>query len=199
MKFNNDFIDLSISGVYRNFPSTSTLNPDFIADIKLSERMYRLFQKFLGDYGNEGSTNLNWANGDFISFVMLDKNANRENLSLKMEKYKKLINNESIKDASFSFQPVSDIYLKSGDLGGRGYMREGDANELKYYEAISLLILDNFNYQLCSSHESRYCRQASRTWYQEGFWCLTELSEKTDYSGGKPGGNTQPYPIIVCL
>ena len=141
VKFNDDFLDLSISGVYRNFPSTSTLCPDYIADIKLSERMFRLYQKFLGDYGNEGNTNLNWTNGDFLSFVVLDKNADKENLSLKMEKYKELINNESTKDAKFSFQPVKEIYLNSGELGGRRYMRQGDANELKYYEAISLLIL----------------------------------------------------------
>jgi putative ABC transport system permease protein len=141
VKMNNDFIDLTVSGVYKDFPSTSTLCPDYVADIKLAERMYRLFQNFLGDFGNETNTNLNWANGDFISFVVLDENTDLQNLPVKMEKYKALINNERTKDAKFAFQPVTDIYLNSSEIGNRGYMREGDANELKYYEAISFLIL----------------------------------------------------------
>jgi len=141
VKFNEDFVNLSISGVYKNFPSTSTVFPEFIADIKLSERMFKLFQNFLGDFGNSAATNLGWANGDFISFVKLDKNADKESLALKLEKYKELIKNEKIKDDKFSFQPVADIYLHSEKIGSRGYMRQGNADELIYYEAISFLIL----------------------------------------------------------
>lgn len=141
VKMNNDFIDLTVSGVYKNFPSTSTLCPDYVADIKLSERMYRLFQNSLGDFGNESNTNLNWTNGEFLTFVTLDKNADKVNLSLKMEKYKNLINSEQLKDAKFSFQPVTDLYLNPENSGGRSYMRQGNSDELIYYEAISFLIL----------------------------------------------------------
>jgi putative ABC transport system permease protein len=141
VKMNNDFIDLTVSGVYKNFPSTSTLCPDYVADIKLSERMYRLFQNFLGDFGNESNTNLNWTNGEFLTFVILDKNADKVNLSLKMEKYKELINNEQLKNAAFSFQPVTDLYLNPANPGGRSYMRQGNSDELIYYEAISFVIL----------------------------------------------------------
>jgi putative ABC transport system permease protein len=141
VKMNNDFIDLTVSGVYKNFPSTSTLCPDYVADIKLSERMYRLFQNFLGDFGNETNTNLNWTNGEFLTFVILDKNADKVNLSLKMEKYRALINSEQLKDAKFSFQPVTDLYLNPDNAGGRSYMRQGNSDELIYYEAISFLIL----------------------------------------------------------
>jgi putative ABC transport system permease protein len=141
VKMNNDFIDLTVSGVYKNFPSTSTLCPEYVADIKLSERMYRLFQNSLGDFGNENNTNLNWTNGEFLTFVILDKNADKVNLSLKMEKYKPLINSEQLKDAKFSFQPVTDLYLNPDIAGGRSYMRQGNSDELIYYEAISFLIL----------------------------------------------------------
>ena len=141
VKMNNDFIDLTVSGVYKNFPSTSTLCPDYVADIKLSERMYRLFQNYLGDFGNESNTNLNWTNGEFLTFVILDKNTDKANLSLKMEKYKALINSEQLKDAKFSFQPVTDLYLNPNNSGGRSYMRQGNSDELIYYEAISILIL----------------------------------------------------------
>ncbi|NLJ43280.1 MAG: ABC transporter permease, partial [Bacteroidales bacterium] len=43
IKFTNEFIPLAISGVYRKFPSNSTINPSFIAEIKLSEKMFRQF------------------------------------------------------------------------------------------------------------------------------------------------------------
>lgn len=135
------FTNLSISGIYKNMPATSTLYPEFIADIKLSDKMFRQFQKQLGDYGNESITALTWTNSEFISYVVLDKNTNIEGLTAKMEKYKEIIKNEKFKDFKYSMQPVSDIYLKSRELGGAPFWRQGNANELKYYEAISLLIL----------------------------------------------------------
>jgi putative ABC transport system permease protein len=51
------------------------------------------------------------------------------------------MDNEDIKDQEYSLQPVRDIYLKSENLGGGRFWRVGNANELKYYEAISILIL----------------------------------------------------------
>jgi len=141
VKLNNKFTDLNISGIYEDFPLTSTLLPEFIANIKLSEQMFSQFQNSLGDYGNENRTVLNWDNGSFLSYLVLDKNANKEALSAKMEKYKDLINNERDKELTYSLQPVSDIYLKSTGSGISQFCRVGDSNELKYYEAISLLIL----------------------------------------------------------
>ena len=135
------FTNLSVSGVYKNMPATSTLYPEFIADIKLSDKMFRQFQKQLGDYGIENNTSLTWINSWFISYVVLDKNTNIEGLTAKMEKYKEIIKNEKFKDLKYSLQSVSDIYLKSQELDGAPFLRLGNANELKYYEAISILIL----------------------------------------------------------
>jgi putative ABC transport system permease protein len=141
VKLNDSFLDLVVTGVYNAFPSSSTLYPDFIANTDLSEKMFGQFQRSLGIYGNDSLSGLDWRYNEFLSFVLLDKNAGKEALSGKMEKYKELINNEAIKDLKFSFQPVSEIYLKSGEIGGVPFLRTGNANELKYYEAISLLIL----------------------------------------------------------
>ena len=140
VKLSDQFTDLSVSGVFEDFPSTSTLHPDFLADIKLSERMFRQFQKSLGDFGRDVS-NLNWNWPEFLSFVVLDKNADKVALTEKMGKYKELIDDEKAKDLDYSLQPAKDIYLASRDLGGDWLMRHGNANELKYYEIISLLIL----------------------------------------------------------
>ncbi len=135
------FTNLSVSGIYKNMPATSTLYPEFIADIKLSDKMFRQFQKQLGEYGNENNTSLTWMNSEFLSYVVLGNNTDIEILTSKMEKYKEIIKNEKLKDLKYSMQPVTDIYLKSQGLGGARFWREGNQSELKYYEAISLFIL----------------------------------------------------------
>lgn len=140
VKLNDSIIAMTVSGVYRDFPTNSTLNPQFIADIKLAENLNLQFQKTLGDYGTEMSS-LNWKYSEFLSYVLIDKNADSKSLAAKIGKYKELMDNEDIKDLEYSLQPVRDIYLKSENLEGSRFLRAGNANELKYYEAISFLIL----------------------------------------------------------
>ncbi len=141
VKFTDGFSGLTISGVYKNFPANSTLNPSFIADIKLSDKMFRQFQKSLGDFGNEEIHSFDWRYTGFISFVVLDRNADPKELSGKMGKYKEFIDSENKDELQFKLQPVSEIYLGSSDIGGVYYLRQGNPEELKYYEAISILIL----------------------------------------------------------
>ncbi len=141
VKLNGNFVDLNISGVYKDFPSTSTLFPEFIANLKLSENMFRQYQTSLGDFGSENKTALNWDNSSFLSYIVLDKNCDKDALASKMLKYNELMDSEKVKDLTYTLQPVSDTYLKSTDQGVSYFCRSGDANELKYYEAISLLIL----------------------------------------------------------
>jgi putative ABC transport system permease protein len=141
VKLNNEFIDLSVTGVYKDFPYNSTLYPDFIANIKLSEKMFRQFQRSLGEYGNDNRSSLNWENGSFLSYIVIDKNADIKALVTKMSKYKMLLKDERTKELNYELQPVTDIYLRSGLGGASPFCRVGNPNELKYYELISLLIL----------------------------------------------------------
>ena len=141
VKFTDGLAGLTVSGVYSSFPSNSTLNPSFIADIKLSDKIFRQFQRSLGDYGNEDTQSLDWRFTEFLSYVVLDTNADLEELSAKMEKYKEFITNENKDKLQYKLQPVSEIYLGSGDIGGGFFLRRGNPEELKYYVAISILIL----------------------------------------------------------
>jgi putative ABC transport system permease protein len=141
VKFADRFMDLTVSGVYRSFPDNSTLNPDYIADIKLSDRILTQFQRSLGEYGNENAQNFDWRYAEFLSYVFLDKNADPGALSSKMEKYKELITNEDKDELHYKLQPVSEIYLGSGDMNGGFFLRRGNPEELLYYEAITILIL----------------------------------------------------------
>ena len=141
VKLNDSILGMTVSGVYRDFPANSTLNPLFIADIKLAEKLFMQFQKSLGAYGNESRSSLNWNNREFLSYVVVDKNADKKLLAAKIGKYRELMNDEDLKDLEYFLQPVRDIYLKSENLGSGRFWRVGNADELKYYEAISMLIL----------------------------------------------------------
>jgi putative ABC transport system permease protein len=141
IKLNGAFINFTITGVYNDFPENSTLFPEFIADIKMSEAMFRQEQKSLGEYGDENWVKMDWTNTSFLSYVVLNKNADKASLSSSMTKYLKLSGNEKMKARKFVFQQVSDIYMGSGNLGGNTMCRSGNSEELWYYSAISLLIL----------------------------------------------------------
>ena len=83
VKFQDGFSDLTVCGVYKDFPSNSTLFPDFIAHIKLSDEVLKRFQSQLGTYGNENNSSLNWSNNEFLTYVVLDKNADKSAVSEK--------------------------------------------------------------------------------------------------------------------
>ncbi len=141
VKFTDGFTALSVSGVYKDFPANSTLHPSMIADIKLSEKMFIEFQRSLGDYGNEQISTLGWIHSDFYSCLVLQKNANLDKITRSMEKYKEFLTVENKDELHYSFQPVADIYLGSEDITGNYFLRRGNPEDLKYYEAISILIL----------------------------------------------------------
>jgi putative ABC transport system permease protein len=141
VKLNSSFREFSITGVYEDFPENSILYPEFITDIRLSDIMFKQFQKSLGEYGSEDRIKMDWQNVSFLSYVHLDKSADTASLSSRMTKYLELAENEKMKDRKFGFQPVSEIYMGSGNLRGGQFFRTGNADELKYYTIISLLIL----------------------------------------------------------
>jgi len=139
---NNELISLSVSGIYKELPPNSTLFPQFIANIKLSEKLLANFQNQLGEYGAGVSSALNWDNAWFFSYVVLDKNSDKKALVTKMGKYKELLGKNLNKDQEYRLQPVNDIYLGSSGLtGSNQFVRTGNSNELKYYWAISFFIL----------------------------------------------------------
>ncbi|HKK42628.1 MAG TPA: ABC transporter permease [Bacteroidales bacterium] len=141
VRLNNKFVDLSVCGVYKDFPSTSTLFPNFIANIKLSKMMFRQFQSSLGEYGNDKDTELGWQNGGYLSYVLLQPNTDIRALASKVDNYRELLNNQNAEEINFTLQPVTDIYLRSGQAGANPACRSGNPQELKYYEIISLIIL----------------------------------------------------------
>lgn len=141
-KLNDKFLTLTVSGIFNDFPSNSTLYPDYVVNIKLAEVMFGQFTNSLGQYGKGFSVALGWDLPVFYTYVVLDKNTDKSNLTSKMQKYTELLSRVKSKDLKYSLQPICDIYLKSDGYDETfRFFREGNANELKYYWAISFLIL----------------------------------------------------------
>jgi len=141
VKFPEGFVDLSVSGVYKDFPANSSLHPLFIADLKLSVKMIAQFQRNLGAYGIDRPLTLDWNISELLTYVVLEKNADTTDFSKKTDKYKEFLNRQNIDDIHYRLQPVTDIYLGSQGIQRPITMRQGNPEELKYYEAIALLIL----------------------------------------------------------
>jgi putative ABC transport system permease protein len=141
VKFGDGFTPLTVTGVFENFPSGSTLFPSLIADIKLSEMMFTQWQRSLGDYGKLIGTSLDWSRIEFLTYVVVGGNADPVAIAQKLEKYKELLTMEKKDEMHFRLQPVSEIYLGSRELSGNQYIRQGNKDELVYYEVISLMIL----------------------------------------------------------
>jgi putative ABC transport system permease protein len=141
MKWINDYFDLIVTGVYKDFPSNSTLHPDFVSDLKLSEKMMASFQS--GVFGiKDFKMALNWESNNYYTYVVLDKNTNKQLLLSKTQKYKDSLKDPKAKANIYSLQPVSETHLSSGTLErSDAYARTGNPSELKYYWSISLVIL----------------------------------------------------------
>ncbi|MCY1719271.1 ABC transporter permease [Prolixibacteraceae bacterium Z1-6] len=141
VRLNEDFIPLTVCGVYTNFPSNSTLAPEFVADVELSGEALGFSQKMFGDFNKGYDAFKNWDRSLFYTYVRLLPDAKPAELPQFLEKYKMLTSNEKRREMDFGLQAVKDIYLKSDNLGGSFYSRLGNAKDLKYYLGIALLIL----------------------------------------------------------
>src|ERR1035437_5109060 len=106
VKLNTEFISLTVSGIYKDLPPNSTLYPDFLANIKLSEKMFAIAGTSYGQYGEVMSAALNWDLPYFYTYVVLDKNTDKKALVSKMLKYRDLIHEESYKKWEYQLQPV---------------------------------------------------------------------------------------------
>jgi len=141
VRLDETFIPLTVSGVYNDFPSNSTLCPEFIADINLMGEILNQEQKMFGQYKSEKDAFKNWNEHTFYTYLQLKPLANPDEVAESLQQYRQLMNNENRKEMVFTLQPVTDIYMKSTDLSFNYITRLGNEGELVYYIAIAALIL----------------------------------------------------------
>ena len=141
VKLKDNFLTLNICGVYRDFPGNSTLHPEFVANVKLTEEVLGFSnQVMLGDYANADNDLNSWDKSYFYTYLFLSQKADPKTVSQKINEFMLSMDAEKYAETEYKLQPVEDIYLHSAELGDL-YCRQGNSNELKYYAGIALLIL----------------------------------------------------------
>lgn len=141
IRINEEFLPLTVCGVYRNFPSNSTLSPKFIANIELTGEALAFGKKMFGDYNSDHDQFKNWDRTIFYTYLRLVSNTKSSEVTDFMKKYQTMASGKDVQEKAYSLQPVKDIYLKSGNLTDALYSRQGNAKDLVYYLAIASLIL----------------------------------------------------------
>ncbi len=141
IKFIDEYYPLSICGVYKDFPTYSSLHPNFIGHLDLLEKSLPHYRSALGHYGKADDQFKDWNHADLHTYVLLKDEADLQQIVQSLKTYKNHTNNEEIKDTDYKLQAVSNIYLHSNDLGGNFFTRRGNPSELIYFLLISSLIL----------------------------------------------------------
>lgn len=140
-RLNNEFIKLTVCGIYKDFPSNSSLAPNFISHTDLIGEFLGTRKKLLGEYGSETEEfRTNWERDVCITYFKINTKANANDVTEQLQKYCSEFEAESKRDKAFSLQAATDVYLQSEGINDI-YSRRGNANELKYFIAIALFIL----------------------------------------------------------
>ncbi|HZL11647.1 MAG TPA: FtsX-like permease family protein [Prolixibacteraceae bacterium] len=141
VRLNENFIPLTVTGVYNDFPSNSTLSPEFIAYIDLTGEVFGFEKKMFGQYNSGYDEFKNWDRAAFYTYLQLNTSASPVEVTESLQKYKDLSADERRQKMAFRLQPVTDIYMKSNELTANNFTRLGNEQELIYYVAIALMIL----------------------------------------------------------
>ncbi len=141
VRLNEKFVPLTITGVYNDFPSNSTLSPEFIAHIDLTAEVFGFEKKMFGQYNSGYDEFKNWDRNAFYTYLQLNTPVNIDEVTGSIQKYKDMSKDEKRQKMAFNLQPVTDIYMKSNELSANYFTRLGNKKELIYYVAIAMLIL----------------------------------------------------------
>jgi putative ABC transport system permease protein len=148
---------LQITGVYKNPPSNSSFQAEFICDISLAMAQFKDLGYSLGlttvkstyDFYNNWDTH-----GEFMSFVLLNKKADVASVEKKCtELYLK--HRGELADGGIHLQPYKEMYLHSEGLERIQALKISRFESLRIFLSIGFLILfvACMNYILLSSSE----------------------------------------------
>jgi putative ABC transport system permease protein len=135
-------LNLRVTGVFKNFPSYSSLRADFIGDISLAFPNLLDVGYALGfepdkpgiDFRNE------WKMNEFRTFILLRPETNSSIVEQKCNEISLNRRGEN-KDGGIHLQPLTDIYLHSNDLNNTNPFLISQLGSLRIYLAIGFLIL----------------------------------------------------------
>ncbi|MCF8358094.1 MAG: ABC transporter permease [Prolixibacteraceae bacterium] len=135
-------MNYQISGVFDNFPSYSTIQSDFISNIDNAFSLMTDLTYMVGmsDSKNEVDYLQSWDHNEFSTFVLLHSNSNAASVEEKMEQIA-LKHREENPEKGIWLQPISKMYLHSGELNGTDSFLSNQLASLKIFMGIAFLIL----------------------------------------------------------
>lgn len=116
---------MEITGVYKDFPANSSLDGNMIASFNS-----------VGFYDNP-----TWGNASFETYFLLNENANREQVTKKMQQ---LVDTNVEKEHQWytlSLQPLEKMHLFSADIKSAYSSKTGSIEEVRNFSLLANLIL----------------------------------------------------------
>jgi len=155
---NGDTYALTVTGLFKDLPATSTLKMDIVTNIDIALKQ---LDKLVMSTGNEKNGPEyyagNWTMGFFFTtLVLLPDNYRPEYLETVMDGYEGKHFDKNAIGMKFKLQAYKDIYFHSDQIKGSGDAAHGNPRNIYIYSLVALLIMltASFNYILLSTSRS---------------------------------------------
>ena len=138
----NKIYNLKVTGVYKNFPSNSSIKADFIGDISLSFSLLWDIMYTIGQRANKPAIDYRheWNRNEFRTFILLHKDANIELTEKKCTEIC-LTHKYENENGGIHLQPLSQMYLHSNNLEDTEPFQISQMDSLRIFAGIGFLIL----------------------------------------------------------
>jgi putative ABC transport system permease protein len=155
---NGDSYTLTVTGLIKDLPVTSTFKPDFILNMDIALKQ---LDKLVMSTGNEKNSPEYYANSwsmrfFFTTLVLFPENYKSGYLETIMTGYEGKHFDKEVSGTKFKLQPYKDIYFHSDQIKGSGNNPHGNPRNIYIYSIVALMLLltASFNYILISTSRS---------------------------------------------
>jgi putative ABC transport system permease protein len=135
-------INYSVTGVFKNLPSYSSMQTGLIANIGYAFNLLLDINYALGFKKDEENFDFenNWKKNDFMTFVQIGPHTNINNIMQKCTKVCQQYRKDDANQHIF-LQPYTDMYLHSEEFSSIQTFKVNQLKSLKIFMGIGLLIL----------------------------------------------------------
>ena len=155
---NGDTYALTVTGLFKDLPATSTLKMDIVTNIDIAlKQLDKLVMSTSNEKNGPEYYAGNWTMGFFFTtLVLLPDNYRPEYLETVMDGYEGKHFDKNAIGMKFKLQDYKDIYFHSDQIKGSGDNAHGNPRNIYIYTVVALLIMltASFNYILLSTSRS---------------------------------------------
>lgn len=150
-------ITCNITGVYKKFPSNSSIQAEFIGNIKLTDLVLASQTLNFSSGTQEPKVPNNWEKYGFQTFLLISNSKQVNTIENKATMICLKANPKYDRNSKIHLQPFTSMYLGSQELSNTNPLIDSNLQSIKIFEWIGLLILIIawFNYILLSTAETK--------------------------------------------